>query len=98
MAVMRYLLFAPLIPIAFLIYFAIRRFFPKADPQEIYLWLFITLIGSIFPAGILGVLFRFLEQRGVVAMPSFVLLWLVTRFVTLITVGVCFLRDDTLRR
>ena len=34
-----YLLFSPLVPIAFLIYFAIRRFFPKADPEEIYIWL-----------------------------------------------------------
>ena len=90
---MRYLLFAPLIPIALLIYSAIRRFVPEADPEEIYLWLFISLIGSIIPAGILWVFFRFLEQRCVVAMPSFVVLFVVTWFVMLLILGIDFLRD-----
>jgi hypothetical protein len=47
---MRYLLFAPLVPLAFAIYFSVRRFFPKADPEEIYVMLVTTVIGAIAPS------------------------------------------------
>jgi len=46
---MRLLLFTRLLPLAFLAYFCVRRSVPKADSEEIYLWLFVSLIGLLFP-------------------------------------------------
>jgi hypothetical protein len=67
---LRYLIFAPLLPIAVLIWLVVRRFYPKADPEEIYLWLFVSVIGAIMPSVLIGVLCRFLEGRGLMEMPS----------------------------
>jgi hypothetical protein len=67
---MRYLLFAPLLPIAVVIWLVVRRFYPKADPEEIYFWLFVSVIGAIVPSALIGVLCRILEGRGLMEMPS----------------------------
>ena len=72
---MRYLLFAPLIPIALVIYFSVRRFIPDADPEEIYVMLFVSVIGAIVPFVGIGLVCRFLESRGIIAMPSWTMLY-----------------------
>lgn len=71
---MRYLLFASLLPIAIVIWLWIRRFYPKADPEEIYVWLFVSVIGAIGPFALVGLACRFLEGRGLIEMPSW---WLI---------------------
>jgi purine-cytosine permease-like protein len=84
---MRYLLFAPLVPLAFAIYFSVRRFFPKADPEEIYVMLVTTVIGAIAPSAILGVVCRMLEGRGIITMPSWVTVYAIGWIVTSLSMG-----------
>ncbi len=84
---MRYLLFAPLVPLAFAIYFSVRRFFPKADPEEIYVMLVASVVGALVPSVGIGVICRMLEGRGIMAMPSWATLYAIGWFVTALFMG-----------
>jgi hypothetical protein len=47
---MRYLFFAPFISIALVMYFFIRRYYVKADPEKIYVGLCLITLAALGPS------------------------------------------------